>query len=146
MILGQSGGGKSTLLHITGGLERPTPGTVTIQGSVLNQLDESQVTTFRRDPIGIVFQFYNLIPSLDALDNTAMPLIARALRRREAIVKAGEMLERVGLDGRVKHKPAQLSGGERQRVAIARALVGRLKVLLADEPTGDLDQSAAIDS
>jgi len=89
-----------------------------------------------------VFQFYNLIPSLDALDNTALPLIARGMRRKDAIVKAEEMLERVGLEKRVRHKPVQLSGGEQQRVAIARAMVGQPKVLLADEPTGDLDHQA----
>ena len=134
VIIGPSGGGKSTLLHITGGLERPSSGSLIIDGVSLNELRESNLTTFRRDHIGFVFQFYNLIPSLNALDNASLPLIARGMRRREAVRLAGEMLERVGLDGRARHKPAQLSGGEQQRVAIARAMVGKPDILLADEP------------
>lgn len=145
VIIGPSGGGKSTLLHITGGLERPSSGSLVIDGVSLNDLRESILTTFRRDHIGFVFQFYNLIPSLSALDNASLPLIARGMRRREAVRLAGEMLERVGLDGRARHKPAQLSGGEQQRVAIARAMVGKPDILLADEPTGDLDHTATED-
>lgn len=142
VIIGPSGGGKSTLLHITGGLERPSSGSLVIDKVPLNELSESNLTVFRRDHIGFVFQFYNLIPSLNALDNASLPLIARGMRRREAVRLAGEMLERVGLDGRARHKPAQLSGGEQQRVAIARAMVGKPDILLADEPTGDLDHAA----
>jgi ABC-type lipoprotein export system ATPase subunit len=142
VIIGPSGGGKSTLLHITGGLERPSSGSLVIDNVPLNELSESNLTEFRRDHIGFVFQFYNLIPSLNALDNASLPLIARGMRRREAVRLAGEMLERVGLDRRAKHKPAQLSGGEQQRVAIARAMVGQPDILLADEPTGDLDHAA----
>jgi ABC-type lipoprotein export system ATPase subunit len=138
-IVGPSGGGKSTLLHLLGGIDRPSRGALTVNGFVLDQANESKLATFRRDNIGFVFQFYNLLPALNATENVALPLFARGSSRREALAQAEDLLEVVGLSGRRKHKPSQLSGGEQQRVAIARAVVGEPCLVLADEPTGDLD-------
>ncbi len=138
-VMGQSGSGKSTLLNIIGGLDRPTSGTVRIDGVALDGLDDDGLTRVRREKIGFVFQFFNLLPTLSALDNVALPL---RLRRRPAVevaTRTSEMLALVGLDARARHLPDELSGGECQRVAIARALVMNPKVVLADEPTGNLD-------
>ena len=142
VIIGPSGGGKTTLLHIMGGLERPTSGITSINNVKINDLDEARLSRFRSENIGFVFQFYNLIPSLSAIDNTALPLVAQGFMRKEANRKANEILERVGMDGRKNHKPAELSGGEQQRVTIARALISQPAVILADEPTGNLDHQA----
>jgi len=142
VILGPSGGGKTTLLHIMGGLERPTSGIVAINDVRINDLDEARLSRFRGENIGFVFQFYNLIPSLSAIDNTALPLIAQGFLRKDANRKANEILEQLGMDGRKNHKPAELSGGEQQRVTIARALISQPAVILADEPTGNLDLQA----
>jgi len=142
-VVGPSGGGKSTLLHLLGGMDRPTSGKLAVNGFSLDQASEDQLTRFRREHIGFVFQFYNLISSLDALDNVTLPLLARGRGRREARRLAVELLDQVGLASRKHHKPAELSGGEQQRVAIARAVVGSPSLVLADEPTGDLDVANA---
>ncbi len=136
-IMGPSGSGKTTLLMVLGGLERPTAGTVEVAGTVLGGLDEDALATFRRDNIGIVFQNFHLIPTMTALENVAIPLEFAGVRG--AFQKAEEALDAVGLKERVKHYPGQLSGGEQQRVAIARAFVAKPRLILADEPTGNLD-------
>ncbi len=137
-VVGPSGSGKTTLLLLLAGLERPSGGAVSLDGVALESLDRDHLADLRRDRIGIIFQSFHLVPSLDALDNVALPLeIAGA---RDARHRASEMLARVGLAERRHHYPGQLSGGEQQRVAIARALVHRPPVVLADEPTGNLDE------
>ena len=139
VIVGPSGGGKTTLLHLLGGIDRPTAGQIRVNGQTLETASESELTRFRRDHIGFVFQFYNLLPSLNALDNVILPLLARGWSWKKASQSGQAFLERVGLQARWRHMPGELSGGEQQRVAIARALVGEPAVILADEPTGDLD-------
>ena len=139
VIVGPSGGGKTTLLHLLGGIDRPTSGQIRVNGQTLETASESELTRFRRDHIGFVFQFYNLLPSLNALDNVILPLLARGWDWKKASQSGQAFLERVGLQARWRHMPGELSGGEQQRVAIARALVGEPSVILADEPTGDLD-------
>jgi putative ABC transport system ATP-binding protein len=143
VIIGPSGGGKSTLLHLLGGIDRPTQGELHINGVDLVAASDAALTRFRRDNIGFVFQFYNLLPSLNALDNVILPLLARGLGWKASRQLGSAMLEQVGLDHRQKHTPGQLSGGEQQRVAIARAMVLEPCVILADEPTGDLDSASA---
>ena len=139
VIVGPSGGGKTTLLHLIGGIDRPSAGQIQVNGQVLETASESELTRFRCDHIGFVFQFYNLLPSLNALDNVILPLLARGWSWKKASQCGQDLLERVGLQARWRHMPGELSGGEQQRVAIARALVGEPDVILADEPTGDLD-------
>jgi ABC-type lipoprotein export system ATPase subunit len=139
IIFGPSGGGKSTLLHLLGGIDRPTSGSLIVSGTALDKISESELTRFRRDHIGFIFQFYNLLPSINAIENVALPLLAKGINRKEAKERAEILLERVGLNGRALHKPSQLSGGEQQRVTIARAIAGDPTIVLADEPTGDLD-------
>ena len=136
-LVGPSGSGKTTLMMILGGLERPNSGRVVIDGAELGALDEDALARFRRDTIGIVFQSFHLVPTMNALENVAIPL--ELAGRGDAFAAAQAGLEAVGLGARVLHYPAQLSGGEQQRVAIARAFVARPKLLLADEPTGNLD-------
>lgn len=136
-IVGPSGSGKTTLLLLLAGLEQPGSGTIQLDDIALDQLDRDQLADLRRDRIGIVFQSFHLIPSLSALENAALPL--EIAGRRDARRQASQILERVGLASRQRHYPSQLSGGEQQRVAIARALVHRPPLLLADEPTGNLD-------
>jgi putative ABC transport system ATP-binding protein len=138
-IVGASGSGKSTLLHLIGGLEVPDAGEVTIGGRRLGALSDDDVTLLRRRSIGFVFQFFNLLPTLTSAENVALPLLLDGQRQRSVRPKVDALLERVGLSHRRDHRPDQLSGGEMQRVAIARALVTEPLVLLADEPTGNLD-------
>jgi len=138
-IIGPSGSGKSTLLNLTGGLDRPTSGEVLIDGRALAGLTDDELTRVRRDKIGFVFQFFNLLPTLTCLENVALPLHLRGWRRGDATARARELLTLVQLGARMEHQPEELSGGERQRVAIARALSVYPPIILADEPTGNLD-------
>ena len=138
-IVGPSGSGKSTLLNLIGGLDRPSSGEIRIDGSAVAALSDDDLTRLRRDKIGFVFQFFNLLPSLTCVENVALPLHLKGLPRRETEKRARELLELVQLGPRMDHLPDELSGGERQRVAIARALAFYPPVLLADEPTGNLD-------
>jgi lipoprotein-releasing system ATP-binding protein len=139
-IVGQSGAGKSTLLHILGALDRATQGTVHCASTNVASLSQREAAAFRNREIGYVWQFHYLLPEFSALENVAMPLLARGQSRREALAAASNWLREVDLDDRRDHRPGELSGGEQQRVALARALVGNPQVLLADEPTGDLDE------
>ncbi|MBI5352442.1 MAG: ABC transporter ATP-binding protein [Chloroflexi bacterium] len=143
VILGPSGGGKSTLLNLIGGIDRPTSGTVTINGFALEKASEESLTRFRRDHIGFVFQFYNLLSALNAVENVSLPLMAKGVSFKQANLKAIQILTRVGLEQRLKHLPSELSGGEQQRVAIARSIIAAPELILADEPTGDLDSRTA---
>ena len=138
-IMGPSGCGKSTLLHLIGGLDRSTAGKVLIDGSDLTTLNDTQLTELRRRQIGFVFQFFNLIPVLDAVENAALPLTLDGVKAAEAKARAANWLNKVGLGNRLHNRPDQLSGGQQQRVAVARALVADPKLILADEPTGNLD-------
>ena len=142
-IVGQSGTGKSTLLHILGALDAPSAGTVYCASTNVAQLTSRQAAAFRNREIGYVWQFHYLLPEFSAEENVAMPLLARGITRREALALARNWLTEVGLAERSDHRPGELSGGEQQRVALARALVNQPRLLLADEPTGDLDETTA---
>ena len=142
-VMGPSGCGKSTLLHLIGGLDRPTAGRVLLDGHDLSTLDDEAMSVLRRRNIGFVFQFYNLIPVLDAQENASLPLLLDGVPAERARSAATQWLERLELGGRQLHRPDQLSGGQQQRVAIARALVAEPTLVLADEPTGNLDSLAA---
>jgi putative ABC transport system ATP-binding protein len=141
-VMGPSGCGKSTLLHLLGGLDRPTEGDVLIAGHNLTDMNDTQLSELRRRRLGFIFQFYNLIPVLTATENVALPLLLDGARPAEAKAKAVDWLEKVGLGDRAAHRPDQLSGGQQQRVAIARALISEPELILADEPTGNLDSRA----
>lgn len=138
-IFGPSGSGKSTLLHLMGGLDRPDQGEILIDGANLQKLHDNELAELRLNKIGFVFQFFNLLPRLTALRNVELPLTVAGLPEKEALEKARKMLKLMGLEARVDHKPSELSGGEQQRVAMARALINDPKIVLADEPTGNLD-------
>lgn len=138
-VVGPSGSGKSTLLHLIGAMDRPTRGTVTVAERSLSDLPRSHLTRFRRDTVGFVFQSFNLIPNLTAEENVLLPMEFAKVPKAEARRRARGLLERVGLTSRIHHRPGELSGGEQQRVAIARALANNPPLVLADEPTGNLD-------
>jgi putative ABC transport system ATP-binding protein len=138
-IFGPSGSGKSTLLHLIGGLDRPDFGEILIDGSDILKQNDNKLAELRLTKIGFVFQFFNLLPRLTALRNVKLPLTIFGMSEKEASEKAKEMLKIVGLEARINHRPSELSGGEQQRVAIARALINNPKIVLADEPTGNLD-------
>ena len=138
-IIGPSGSGKSTLLGIIGGLDSPTSGTIAIDGVDVTRMSEGQLTDIRNQKIGFVFQFFNLIPTLTALENVALPIEFAQVRRHKPFERAEDLLEMLGLGSRLHHRPNELSGGQQQRVAIARALANDPPILLADEPTGNLD-------
>ncbi|MEE8270188.1 MAG: ABC transporter ATP-binding protein [Alphaproteobacteria bacterium] len=144
-MVGPSGAGKSTLLHIAGLLERPDGGLVTIDGNACNGMRDNALTELRRRTVGFVYQFHHLLPEFSALENIVLPQMIATTRRRDAMARARDLLDLVGLAERASHRPAQLSGGEQQRVALVRALANAPKLLLADEPTGNLDHQTADD-
>jgi len=139
VIMGPSGSGKSTLLHLIGGLDRPSSGDLLVDGRLIGQMADDEVTLFRRTKIGVVFQFFNLLPTLTVLENITLPFVLDGVSKSDADRKAQSLLERMGLEQRKHHLPDELSGGEIQRVAVARALAFDPLILLADEPTGNLD-------
>ncbi len=142
-IIGPSGAGKSTLLHLVGALDKPDSGKVLIEGTDILQLPSKKQARFRNSHIGFVFQFHHLLPEFSAIENVSVPLWIKGVSKKEAMQQAAEMLNVVGLGGRLENKPSELSGGEQQRVAIARALVNSPSVVMADEPTGNLDSANA---
>jgi putative ABC transport system ATP-binding protein len=141
-VVGPSGCGKSTLMHLVAGLDRPTAGEIVVDGLSLTTADDAQLTSFRRRQLGLVFQFFNLLPTMNALENVSLPLLLQGVAPDEATARAEELLQLVGLTNRASHFVHQLSGGEQQRTAIARALVHRPSLLIADEPTGNLDTTS----
>ncbi len=143
VILGPSGGGKTTLLNLIGGISRPSGGSLVVGGLALDRVKRATTVRYRREQVGFVFQFFNLLPALSACDNVALTLLARGVGWREACQRSRHVLCELGMGDRLDHRPVELSGGEQQRVAIARAVVGKPRLLLADEPTGNLDAESA---
>lgn len=144
-IIGESGSGKSTFLNILGGIMPPTSGEITIAGKRIDGLNENQLALFRRDHLGFVFQSYNLLPQLTAVENVEMPLIFCGVPKKVRRQKAMEIIKKVGLEDRALHRPSELSGGQQQRVSIARALINNPDIILADEPTGNLDSKTSVE-
>lgn len=144
-IIGESGSGKSTFLNILGGIMPPTSGEITIAGKRIDGLNENQLALFRRDHLGFVFQSYNLLPQLTAVENVEMPLIFCGVPKKVRRQKAMEIIKKVGLEDRALHRPSELSGGQQQRVSIARALINNPDIILADEPTGNLDSRTSVE-
>jgi putative ABC transport system ATP-binding protein len=142
-VTGPSGSGKSTLMNLLGGLDTPSSGSIKVEGKFISELDTEELALYRRYQVGMIFQTFNIISSYTALENVAFPLLFAGVPKKERNQRGGEMLQKVGLINRKDHRPAELSGGEQQRVAIARALVNQPKILLADEPTGNLDTSTS---
>jgi ABC-type lipoprotein export system ATPase subunit len=142
-VTGASGSGKSTLMNLLGGLDTPSSGSIRMESRLISDLSKAELALFRRNTVGMIFQSFNLVPSYSALENVAFPLLFANVARKERLARAAELVHTVGLQGREMHRPAQLSGGEQQRVAIARALVNRPAILLADEPTGNLDSGTS---
>ncbi len=140
-IVGRSGAGKSTLLHILGALDRPSSGSVHINHTKIDNFDDKKLASFRNQTVGFVFQFHHLLPEFDALENVMMPALIAGLPEHEIVDRASSLLSQVGLEHRLTHRPSELSGGELQRVAVARALINNPKIVLADEPSGNLDQA-----
>jgi len=138
-VTGVSGSGKSTLLHLLGGMDRPDQGSIQIEGTELSNLTPSELSAFRNRAVGFVFQFHHLLPEFTALENVVMPLLIRGQPLAQAAITGARLLEQIELEKRAHHRPGELSGGEQQRVALARALAGNPRLLLADEPTGNLD-------
>lgn len=144
-IVGTSGSGKSTMLNMLAGLEKPTKGQVVINGAHIEKMNENQLVKFRRDHVGFIFQSFNLLQTMTAQENVALPLTFRGTEKKERLKKAGELLELVGLPEHKKHKPNEMSGGQQQRVGVARALVVDPEIIFADEPTGNLDSNTSKD-
>jgi putative ABC transport system ATP-binding protein len=144
VVMGPSGSGKSTLLYLLGGLDRPTAGEITVDGERLDQMDENALALFRRKTMGFIFQSFNLVPSMSALENVAFPMQFAGISTGKRNEKSRHLLEQVGLGDRSHHTPSELSGGQQQRVAVARALVNDPAVILADEPTGNLDSQSGV--
>ncbi|MEJ2353313.1 MAG: ABC transporter ATP-binding protein, partial [Anaerolineales bacterium] len=142
LVMGPSGSGKSTLLYLLGGLDRPSAGQIRVDGQAIEGMDENKLARYRRYMVGIVFQSFNLVPSMTALENVAFPMRFNGVSRRKRKERALELLARVGLEERAYHKPTELSGGEQQRIAIARAMVNSPQIIMADEPTGNLDTAS----
>jgi len=142
-ITGASGSGKSTLMNLLAGLDRPTSGSIKVQGKLISKLGKDELALYRRYQVGMIFQSFNLVSSYTALENVAFPLLFAGIAKKERIKRAEQMLEKVGLYQRKDHRPSELSGGEQQRTAIARALINQPKILLADEPTGNLDSKTS---
>jgi putative ABC transport system ATP-binding protein len=142
-VTGASGSGKSTLMNLLAGLDRPSSGSIKVQGRLISELNKEELALYRRHQVGMIFQSFNLIWSYSALENVAFPLLFAGVAKKERTKRAAQMLEKVGLYQRKDHRPAELSGGEQQRVAIARALINQPKILLADEPTGNLDSKTS---